>query len=291
MAFALGGAHVRLFDVSRKALAAAIDSIHAAAEDLTAAGRVESREALLARIRPAGCLAEAIEGASHVQESVIDDLEIKKRVFAELDAMAPRSVTLGSSSGEIMVSKFTTGLPGAGRCLLVHPVNPPHVLRAVEICPTPWTERWAVDVCTDLIESIGMVPISLSKEISGYVINRLQYALINEALHLVGEGYCEPKDVDAAIKHGLGLRWAFLGPFETSHLNATHGYFEYMTTDESGTRRLMSDIRAGYPWDHALALRIHQYLEKKMPAQDMARHQRDRDRTLLQVMNLLSGHS
>lgn len=287
IAYAVGGAQVRLFDVSSAVLGRAAMAIEGAATDLVAAGRIASKETLLGRIRATSSMAEAIDGVAHIQESVSDDLEVKKGVFSELDAAAPPTVTIGSSAGELKVSLFTEGLAGTGRCLLVHPVNPPHILRAVEICPTPWTEQWAVASCTRLIESIGMVPIRLSREISGYVINRLQYALINEALHLVGERYCEPKDIDAAIKHGLGLRWAFLGPFETSHLNATNGYLEYMLSDEPGARRLMGDIRAGYEWDRALVARIHRYLERTMAVPDIAGHQLRRDRTLLSVMNLL----
>lgn len=289
MAYALGGAQVRLFDVSKGALERAMAFIDATSEDLVAAGRLQSKELLLERIRAVTSLGSALDGVQHVQESVSDDLTVKKQVFAELDSMAAASTTIGSSAGEAPVSKFTQDLPGRGRCLLVHPVNPPHILRAVEICPTPWTERWAVQACTKMVRAIGMVPISLTKEISGYVINRLQYALIGEALHLVGEGYCEPKDVDAAIKHGLGLRWAFLGPFETSHLNATNGYSEYMLVDEEGARRLMADIRTGYDWDHMLIAKIHAYLEQNMQSRDMARHQQERDRRLLGLMKHLDA--
>ena len=289
IAYAMGGAQVRLFDISAAALERAMSSIAAAISDMGAAGSVEGLESVLGRIRVVASLAEAIDGVSHIQESVIDDPEVKKQVFRELDAAAAPRVTIGSSSGELEVSRFTAGLAGTGRCLLVHPVNPPHILRAVEICPTPWTEPWAVEACTRLIESIGMVPISLSREISGYVINRLQYALINEALHLVGEGYCEPKDIDAAMRHGLGPRWAFLGPFETGHLNATNGYLEYMTADEAGARRLTSGIEPGYPWDRALIARIHSYLEQSMAVADMAHNQARRDRTLLELLKLLGG--
>jgi len=289
IAYAAGGAEVRLFDVSAAAVARALEFIDATADDLVAAGRLRSKELLLERIRGAGTVAAAVDGVQHIQESVSDDPAVKRRVFAELDALTPTSITIGSSAGEAPVSKFTEGLPGAGRCLLVHPVNPPHILRAVEICPTPWTERWAVLACKQLVESIGMVPIMLTREISGYAINRLQYALLGEALHLVGEGYCEPKDIDAAIKHGLGLRWAFLGPFETSHLNATQGYQEYMLTDEAGARRLMADVRAGYQWDHALIARIHDYLIQTMKSEDIVQHQQQRDRRLLGLMQHLQA--
>lgn len=287
IAYALGGAEVRLFDISEAALARAWTFIDAAADDFVAAGLLARKELLRERIREVRSLPSALEGVTHVQESVSDDPAVKRRVFAELDALAVPSITIGSSSGELPVSNFTEGLPGAGRCLLVHPVNPPHILRAVEICPTPWTESWAVTACRKLVTSLGMVPIDVKREINGYVINRLQYALLGEALHLVGEGYCEPKDIDAAIKHGLGLRWAFLGPFETSHLNATQGYLEYMLTDEAGARRLMADVRADYGWDRSLIAYIHDYLIETMKSEDIVRHQQRRDRTLLSLMQHL----
>lgn len=287
IAYAMGGAQVRLFDISEAALARAWTFIDAAADDFVAAGRLERKELLRERIHTVTSLTTALDDVHHVQESVSDDPAVKRAVFAELDALAAPSVTIGSSSGELPVSKFTEGLSGAGRCLLVHPVNPPHILRAIEICPTPWTERWALDACRAMVQSMGMVPVDVTREINGYVINRLQYALIGEALHLVGEGYCEPKAIDAAIKHGLGLRWAFLGPFETSHLNATQGYREYMLTDEAGARRLMGDIRADYAWDHALIERIHDYLIQAMRSEDIVKHQQRRDRQLLSLMQHL----
>ncbi|MBS0421408.1 MAG: 3-hydroxyacyl-CoA dehydrogenase [Proteobacteria bacterium] len=287
VAFARGGAAVRLFDTVPAALERARSAIEATATDLEQMGRLPDKQALLDRIQVSTSLSEAIEGACHIQESVIDDLEVKRRVFRDLDAAAPDTVTIGSSSGELPVSKFTDELPGRGRCLLVHPVNPPHILRAVEICPTPWTDPWAVESSTRLVESLGMVPLKVSREINGYVINRLQYALIGEALHLVGAGYCEPADIDAALKHGLGLRWAFLGPFETSHLNASQGYLQYMLTDEEGARRLMTDVGARYPWNHALIEKIHRYLEASLPVSAMPAHQRERDRTLMSLMQRL----
>ena len=118
-------------------------------------------------------------------------------------------------------------LPGRARCLIGHPVNPPHLVPLVELCGAPWTSPEAIDRARNIYREIGQVPVTINREINGFVLNRLQGALLAEAFRLVGEGYISADDLDHTVKDGLGLRWSFLGPFETIELNAPGGIPDY----------------------------------------------------------------
>ncbi len=130
---------------------------------------------------------------------------------------------LVSSTSAIVASRFTEKLPGRARCLVGHPVNPPHLVPLVELCGAPWTSPEAIDRARAIYREIGQVPVTINREINGFVLNRLQGALLAEAFRLVGEGYISAEDLDHTVKDGLGLRWSFLGPFETIELNAPGG--------------------------------------------------------------------
>jgi 3-hydroxyacyl-CoA dehydrogenase len=110
---------------------------------------------------------------------------------------------------------------------VAHPVNPPYLVPVVELCPAPWTADDTITRTRALMEEAGMVPATIRREITGFVLNRLQIALVSEAFRLVADGVISPEDLDATVKHGLGLRWAFMGPFETIDLNAPGGVADY----------------------------------------------------------------
>jgi 3-hydroxyacyl-CoA dehydrogenase len=162
-----------------------------------------------------------------VQENGPEKVEEKKIIFAELDRLAPPDALLVSSTSAIVASRFTETLPGRARCLVGHPVNPPHLVPLVELCGAPWTSPEAIDRARNIYREIGQVPVTVNREIDGFVLNRLQGALLAEAFRLVGEGFISAEDLDHTMKDGLGLRWSFLGPFETIELNAPGGIPDY----------------------------------------------------------------
>ncbi len=131
-------------------------------------------------------------------------------------------------------------LPGRARCLVGHPVNPPHLVPLVELCGTPWTSPESIDRARNIYREIGQVPVTINREINGFVLNRLQGALLAEAFRLVGEGYISAEDLDHTVKDGLGLRWSFLGPFETIELNAPGGIPDYCARYTGFYRELAS---------------------------------------------------
>ncbi len=142
ISFARAGHEVALFDERPEAIDSALSYVDAVLPDLEANGLLmdESQEAVRARMRPAATLEEALGGASHVQENTPEDVEVKRRAFARLDAAAAAETVLASSTSAILPSHFTEALKGRSRCLVVHPINPPYLVPAVELVPAPWTD-------------------------------------------------------------------------------------------------------------------------------------------------------
>jgi L-gulonate 3-dehydrogenase len=225
--FARAGWHVRLSDPHVPTLRAAPRLIRDELHALARHGLADDPDAAVARVSIAGSLQEAVMDVAFVQENGPEKVEEKQTIFAQLDRLAPPDALLVSSTSAITVSRFTETLPGRARCLVGHPVNPPHLIPLVEVCGAPWTSPEAIDRAKHVYREIGQVPVIINREINGFVLNRLQGALLAEAFRLVGEGYISAEDLDHTIKDGLGLRWSFLGPFETIELNAPGGIPDY----------------------------------------------------------------
>jgi L-gulonate 3-dehydrogenase len=225
--FARAGWNVRLTDPHEPTLKNAIDLIRNELHALARHGLADDPDGAVVRLSVARSLEAAVDGVEFVQENGPELLEQKKTIFAELDRLAPPTAVLASSTSAITASRFTEALPGRSRCLVGHPVNPPHLVPLVELCGAPWTSPDTIDRARQVYQEIGQVPVTVKREINGFVLNRLQGALLAEAFRLVGEGYISAEDLDHTVKDGLGLRWSFLGPFETIELNAPGGIADY----------------------------------------------------------------
>jgi 3-hydroxyacyl-CoA dehydrogenase len=225
--FAGGGCEVALYD----AVAGVADQARALVAEglgeLAAYGLVADATAATARVRVAASLADALDGATFVQESTPETVEAKRAVFAELDRLAASEAILASSTSTIVASAFTADLEGRHRCLVAHPVNPPHLVPLVELVAAPWTAPATIAKAKAVYEAVGQVPIVVKREIEGFILNRLQAVLLSEAFRLVEDGYVTPQDLDKTLADGLGLRWSFMGPFETIELNAPGGIPDY----------------------------------------------------------------
>ena len=225
--FARAGWNVRLTDPHRETLAAAPDLIRDELHALARHRLAADPDGAAARVSVATSVADAVEGVELVQENGPENIDRKIMIFAELDRLVPRDALLVSSTSAIVASRFTEMLPGRARCLIGHPVNPPHLVPLVELCGAPWTAPEAIERARNIYREIGQVPVTINREINGFVLNRLQGALLAEAFRLVGEGFISAEDLDHTMKDGLGLRWSFLGPFETIELNAPGGIPDY----------------------------------------------------------------
>jgi 3-hydroxyacyl-CoA dehydrogenase len=225
--FARGGFDVALWDGEAGVAETARGQVADGLEELARHGLVRDAAGAARRVRVATDLADALTGADFVQESLPERVEVKRAIFAELDRLAASDAILASSTSTIVASLFTENLAGRHRCLVAHPVNPPHLVPVVELVGTPWTSPDVVARAKAIYEQVEQVPIVVRREIDGFILNRLQAVLLSEAFRLVGEGYVSPRDLDKTIKDGLGLRWAFMGPFETIELNAPGGIPDY----------------------------------------------------------------
>ena len=247
--FARAGWDVLVWDPEAKARDAAHGLVEQALHESAAHGLVKDPAAAAKRVRVVSSLEEAVREAEYVQENGPERLEVKKETFARLDAAAPQQTILASSTSAIVPSKFTEALPGRARCIVAHPVNPPHLVPVVDVCGAPWTSAETKRRTIEIQRSAGQVPIDVKKEIDGFILNRLQVAFLTEAFRLVQEGYVSPEDLDHTVADGLGLRWAFMGPFETIELNAPGGIPDYCKRYVDWFRRYMADPPQASVWD------------------------------------------
>ena len=281
--FARYGFEVSLFDPSREALDQALKAIRISLEDLADIGLLEDVSGAFERIHTYHTLEDALVDVEYVQESIPERVEIKQECYERMNDLLGDDTIIGSSVSSIPGSKFMGGLDISPRCLVVHPTNPPYLTPLTEICTTPWTSRETIEKCEALMAEIGQVTVRVKKEITDYVLNRLQAAVVGESLHLVGEDVISAEDLDKVMVHGLGMRWAFMGPFLTGHLNATKGYNQYMTLFGDVYRNMISDLNVGYEWGPELIKKIHDNLSSTWPAEKCLEGQRWRDRKLMEM--------
>ena len=278
--FARAGWDVALCDADPDQCRRAKPLIEASLADLDAHGLLDDPAGAAARVRVAADLADAVERADFVQENLPETIEAKAAIFRELDRLAPPNVVLASSTSAIVASRFTQELPGRSRCLVAHPVNPPHLVPLVELVGAPWTAADTVARARETYEQIGQVPIVVRREIDGFILNRLQGALVAEAFRLVGEGYVSPQDLDKTVKDGLGLRWSFLGPFETIELNAPGGIADYCARYAGFYRRLQAAPAGPEVFVQANIERVLAQWGKQASRERLAARSRWRDRRL-----------
>jgi 3-hydroxyacyl-CoA dehydrogenase len=245
IAFARAGWEVRLWDPVSDAPRQAVATISRLLQDLAAQELLGGRDVAEVRnlLRPVSELAEALEDVAWTQESAPERLEVKRELWAKLDAKAPTDAVLASSTSAIVPSRFTEPLAGRARCLVAHPLNPPYLIPAVELVPAPWTSAGTMDRAAAIIRGIGQMPIVMRREIDGFVMNRLQGALLEEAFRLVADGVCSAEDVDVGLKEGLALRWSFAGPFETIDLNAPGGVRDYVGSYQQIYERMFPSMQ------------------------------------------------
>ncbi|QLC23934.1 3-hydroxyacyl-CoA dehydrogenase [Parasphingopyxis algicola] len=286
ISFARGGCNVRLYDTNSDNLERSLAHIAASLRDLADANLIDDPAAIGERISALSNLDEAVSECAHVQECIVENLAIKQAFFAELDSLCDPDTIIASSSSEFMASQLIEQVENSARVLVAHPFNPPYLIPLVEIAGHPGTADDAIASTRNLLEAIGMSPVVVKKEIKAFLLNRLQAAVVAEALHLVGEGYCSATDLDRAMSDGLGLRWAFMGPFQTGHLNASGGYRDYMRDDSYGGtfRRMIGDLATRNDWPYGLAEDISAEMEQLIPTDEIIDGQRWRDKRLMALL-------
>jgi L-gulonate 3-dehydrogenase len=283
ISFARAGCEVALWDQDKEAPGKAFAYIERLLPDLEANDLLNGSAAseVAARIRVAATLESALEGAAHVQENTPEDVEVKRTVFARLDAAAPPDAVLASSTSAILPSAFTENLKGRARCLVVHPINPPYLVPAAEIVPAPWTDPSVVERAAEFLRAAGHAPIVMKREIDGFVMNRLQGALLEEAFRLVEQGYAGVEDVDVGIREGLALRWSFMGPFETIDLNAPAGVRDYADRYQRIYSGIFQSTQWRADWSGPVMDVVESERRKRLAADRLGERQAWRDRRLI----------
>ena len=218
--FAAAGYGVTMQDLGDDKLKSAAEQVHLNLKLLEDNGRIpkETAAAAYQRIRTTLSLAEAVKDADYILESVPDNYPAKKTVFKEMDALAPCDTILASSSSGLLMSEIQTALTRPERCILAHPFLPVHLLPLVEVVGGEQTVPETVEITCRLMEKIGKTPVRLEKEVSGYIVNRLQAAVLREAIDLVANGVASAEQVDQAFCSGMGMRDPFIGPLLRAHL-------------------------------------------------------------------------
>ncbi len=288
--FARSGWNVQLYDANEASLPQARQLVVGQLQELQAQGLISGAQEAASRVHVAQDLAQALQNADYVQESSPERLDVKQALFKQLDALAPSHTIIGSSTSSIAASLYTQDLPGRHRCLVAHPVNPPYLIPVVELCPAPWTSPQVVDDARSIMQSIGQKPVVVRKEIEGFILNRLQGALLHEAFRLYAAGIASAEDIDTTVKDGLGLRWSFMGPFETIDLNAPGGLSDYCAR-YGGLYQSIGQEQCETPeWSAALVAAIDQERREQLPLQALHERRLWRDEKLMQLMRHKQGN-
>ena len=285
ISFARSGANVRLWDQAEGAARQATQYISGVLEDLARNDLLNGQApaVVLARISAADTLEEALAEAGHVQENTPEVLETKIEVFARLDAVARADAVLASSTSALLPSRFTEALKGRGRCLVVHPINPPYLIPAAEVVPAPWTTAETIERTRSFLIGAGHAPLVMKKELDGFIMNRMQGALLVEAFRLVADGYASVEDVDTGIREGLALRWSFMGPFETIDLNAPGGVRDYAERYQGIYENLFPQMQRRVDWTGEVMDTVEADRRKRLPAAELQQRQVWRDKQLMML--------
>lgn len=212
----------------------------------------------------------ALGAADLVLEAGPEELATKQAIFAGLLASTRPEAVLLTASSAIPMSQILPDTADQARCLVAHPVNPPAVLRLIELVPAPGTATRTVVRATEIFGLAGFTPIVLGHEIDGFVLNRLQGAVLREAYRLVGDGVVDVAGIDAIMRLGLGPRWALSGPFETAELNTPGGILAHADRMGAAYRR-MGEQRGetGCQWSDALVAQVDAERRRIIAVQDL----------------------
>ncbi|XP_041858627.1 lambda-crystallin homolog [Melanotaenia boesemani] len=295
MVFASGGYRVKIYDNQPGQAAKAMTEIRKQLEELEEAcmlrGELTAAQQL-ALLSSYEDLAQALEGSFFVQEAVFEQLDVKQSVFQEIERHVGKDIILSSSTSCLVPSSVFSKVQIPSRCLVSHPVNPPYYVKLVELVPHPETSATVMDTSHALMTKVGQAPVCLKKEIDGFALNRVQAAIIAESWRLVQDGVISVKDIDLVMSEGLGMRYAFIGPMETMHLNAPEGLEDYMKRYGEGIRRVLTSFGPVPDFFGEGAKNIIKEMCKLIPSdqQHLSARKERRDQLLMHLAKLKKDH-
>ena len=282
--FASSGFQVRVFDPSPDRRTAVSLELKSKVTCLVGSGLYnEQTEAILARVSIFDSLGEAITGADLIQECGPERIELKRQIFSELANVADPNTVLASSSSAITASKINAGLSNARQILIAHPANPPHLLPLIEIVPSALTSSAIIQSAHGIYISAGMSPITVKKEVEGFIFNRLQGAILREAYALVRDRVADVEDIDSVVREGLGKRWSFMGPFETVDLNTRGGIRSHAEKLGPAYARMGAERGQYDPWTSDLVAEVERQRRTVLPIEKWEDRVQWRDEQLLRI--------
>ncbi|XP_018564768.1 lambda-crystallin homolog [Anoplophora glabripennis] len=286
MLFAGANYNVVIYDVDQNQIKNALADIKQQLKMLEENGLLRGKlnaQQQFALIKGVNSLEEVVKNAYLVQECVPENLETKKKAWRDIDALAGSNTIYSSSTSAFVPSLFTKDLKHRQNVIVSHPINPPYYAPLIEIIPAPWTDPEIVKKTRTIMTEIGQTPVTFSKEIVGFAINRLQYALLNEVWHLVTEGILNVEDIDKVMSDGLGMRYAFLGPLETTHLNA-EGFVNYCERYADTMHSVSEDFKPPpAKYDEHKVKEIARQLEAMVPLDKLQERRNWRDLCLAKL--------
>ena len=242
---------------------------------------------LTKRLKFAPEMERAVEGTDVVQESATEDLALKQELFARISQTAGLKTLLLSSSSGFPATDISKDMSRPGRMLIGHPYNPPHLLPLVEVVPGERTDPAAVADAVAFYQALGKTPLVLRKEVSGFVINRLQAAFFRECVHLVREGVVTIEELDQIVTNSMGIRWAAAGPFLSFHAGGGQGglrhFLEHIGPAFERLWKVLGQPKFDLPTVDMLSAQARQAFAKI----SYDKLQRTRDRKQLAIMKAL----
>ncbi|RJT26722.1 L-carnitine dehydrogenase [Mesorhizobium waimense] len=240
------------------------------------------------RLRFTNKIEEAVAGVEFVQESVPENLELKVGIYKTLDELVPPNIVIGSSTAGFPMTDIQKRCRFPGRTVVTHPVNPPYLIPLIEVVGGEKTDAVVLDWATTFFEAVGKRVLRMDKEIYGFMINRLQVALFREALQMIAADQATVAQIDDCLTHGLGLRWAVMGPFATFHLGAgDRGLGAWMDSFGGVEWRAPYVTETPLPdWTPELRAKILQQAEEVIEGRSIPQMIEERNDTIIGLMKL-----
>jgi 3-hydroxyacyl-CoA dehydrogenase len=236
-----------------------------------------SRLFLSARLKIGSSLADAVRDADIVQEQGPENEAFKKDIWANIERAAPPTCLFWSSTSGIPASTQATDMESPSRLLVVHPYNPPHIMPLLEIVPSPATDPAVVERTLAYWRHSERVPVVLGRETAGFVANRLAFALLREAVHLVNEGVVSPRDVDRIVENSMGPRWMLAGPFKSYHAGGGAGGLASFFDNIGETIQACWDdsgkVNMGEGWEESVSKEVRETYGERDPVELQKRNE------------------
>ncbi|NMM62898.1 3-hydroxyacyl-CoA dehydrogenase family protein [Clostridium sp. P21] len=254
MLSARAGLNVVMYGRSDESLERGFNNIKNSLNRLKAEGKISDKkcEEILSKIKGVKTIEEAAKDADFIIESLAENLELKQKVFKQLDELCPSNVILATNTSGLSPTAIAKHTKDPERVVIAHFWNPPHLIPLVEVVPGEKTSQDTMGTTMEWVEFIGKKAVRMEKECLGFIGNRLQLALLREALYIVEQGWAKPEEVDKAIEYGHGRRLPVTGPLCSADLggldifhNISTYLFEDLCNDTKPSKLMQDKVEAG----------------------------------------------